>query len=198
MIAGTWSLLQVVAIATVFVDRDGVLNRKARGHRYVLSVDDVVLLPGVSDALALLSGSGRRVFVVTNQRAVARGLLTAEGLERIHAALADQLRSKGAHVDGIYTCTHEIGMCTCRKPMPGLLQLAQRDHPEIEFDRSVVVGDSADDVRAGESVACRTILVGGRRRRAAELAQLVQSAGRTPTASADSLLHATEKYILKW
>ena len=180
-------------VSTVFVDRDGVLNRKP--PEYLLSVSDLALLPGVTEALALLNAAGKRVFVITNQRAVARGFISPDGLERIHAALQDQLRSGGAHVDGIYTCTHEIGMCTCRKPAPGLLLLAQRDHPEIDFARSVFVGDSAPDIRAGCAVGCQTVLIGRGRRRAAELAALREH-GCAPTATALSLLDATRKYIL--
>jgi histidinol-phosphate phosphatase family protein len=180
---------------TIFVDRDGVINRKARGHRYVITSADLVLLPGAVEALALLSASKRHIFIVTNQRGVARGALTLEALERIHATLLDVLEASGVRISGIYTCVHEGGTCLCRKPLPGLLLAAQRDHPRIEFPHSVVVGDSATDVQAGAALGCKTVLIGRGRHRSRELAVL-RAAGCAPAATAASLLAATQQFIL--
>jgi D-glycero-D-manno-heptose 1,7-bisphosphate phosphatase len=180
---------------TIFVDRDGVINRKARGNRYVLSPGDLVLLPGAAEALALLSASNRRVIIVTNQRGVARGVLTREALQGIHAALQDMLAARGARIAGIYTCVHEAGTCMCRKPLPGLLLAAQHDHPSIDFGHSVVVGDSARDVQAGAAVGCGTVLIGRGHRRSRELAAL-HDAGYAPVATAGSLLAATRRFLL--
>lgn len=182
-----------MSAATVFVDRDGVLNRKPR--RYLLSPEKLELLPGVAEAVRLLNTAGARVYVVTNQRAVALGLLSLETLADVDRKLTDSLAAHGAHLDGIYVCPHASGTCNCRKPAPGLLWQAKREHPEIDFSRSVLVGDSAIDIRAGQAAGCRTILVGRNQRRATELRQLTQ-VSCAPDATAVSLADATRKFIL--
>jgi len=182
-----------VSVSTVFVDRDGVLNRKPPPHRYLGSASSLVLLPGAAEAVAALNAAGIRVYVVSNQRGIALGRLTPAVLTEIHAALADKLSMAGAHLDGIYVCPHQNGTCDCRKPAPGLLLQARRDHPDIDFSRSVLVGDSATDIQAGQAVGCRTVLIGRGQRRAAELERLAQ---HPPTWTAASLLDATRKYLV--
>jgi D-glycero-D-manno-heptose 1,7-bisphosphate phosphatase len=179
--------------STVFVDRDGVLNRKAR--KYVLSPAQLQLLPGSASAVKLLNRAGKRVYVVTNQRCVALGLLSADALEQIHASLREQLAVEDARLDGIYACPHDAGTCDCRKPQPGLLLQARREHPEIDFGRSVLVGDSVIDICAGQAAGCRTILVGRGRRRAEAMAEL-QRLARPPDATALSLLEAVRKLLV--
>lgn len=144
-------------ISTVFLDRDGVINRLRSD--YVLSWETFEFLPGAIDAIRLLNAAGMRVVVVTNQRAVARGLLSADDLTLIHARMVAELAAAGATLDAIYVCPHDRGVCECRKPGVGLFRQAQREFPAIDFSRSVVIGDSLSDMQAGSALGCQLILV---------------------------------------
>ena len=141
--------LDLSNIQYIFLDRDGVLNRKPARGEYITRVDDLVLLPGVEEAIASLNLGGRTVIVVTNQRGIALGLYSQEELDRIHEKLKAQLAKSGAHVDAIYVCPHDAGQCDCRKPLTGLFDRAFRDFPEATPDRSIMAGDSLRDIEAG-------------------------------------------------
>ncbi|HEV7657199.1 MAG TPA: HAD-IIIA family hydrolase [Mycobacteriales bacterium] len=146
-------------IRTAFLDRDGTLNVKAPEGSYVTSPDAVVLLPGAGSAVRRLNEAGVRVVLVTNQRGLARGLLTPAG----YAAVADRLRAllaaDGARLDASYMCPHEAG-CDCRKPRPGLLLRAMADDPGISPGGAVLVGDAESDVAAGIAAGVRTVRLG--------------------------------------
>ena len=142
---------------TVFLDRDGTINAKAPEGSYILRPEDVRLLPGAGEAVRRLNAAGMRVIVVTNQRAVALGLIDDAELKRVHHQLEDLLAAQGAHLDGIYVCPHEVGSCTCRKPAGGLLMQARADFPGIDFARSVLVGDSESDVLAARACGVEAI-----------------------------------------
>ena len=107
-------------LTTVFLDRDGVLNKKMPEPRYVASWADFHILPGVPDAIARLNRAGLRVIVLSNQRGIALGLYTAADVEAIHSAFQRILSSNGAHIDAFFICPHDRGQCNCRKPLPGL------------------------------------------------------------------------------
>jgi D-glycero-D-manno-heptose 1,7-bisphosphate phosphatase len=143
-------------IRAVFLDRDGVINRKAREGEYVTRWEEIQILPDVSEAIALLNQAGFRVIVVSNQRCVAKGLITTADLEALHQRLCEVLASTGAKIDAIYYCPHEIEPpCGCRKPQPGMLFEAARAHG-IDLTASWMIGDSDVDVEAGRKAGCRT------------------------------------------
>ena len=142
---------------TAFLDRDGTINQKAARGSYVTHPGQVTLLPGAAEAIDKLRASGFMVFVVTNQRGVARGIMSRTDLVAVHRRLIQLLRRERAVLSGIYACTHDVGRCDCRKPLPGLLFRAQREHPEICFARSVMVGDAASDIEAGRRAGAFTI-----------------------------------------
>lgn len=143
----------------VFLDRDGVINRRIP-DAYVRSWSEFELLPGVVEALADLTRAGATLFVVTNQRGVARGMVDAADLADIHERLAVALRAAGVDLGGIYTCPHEIGVCDCRKPGGGLFIQAQEAHPWIRFTDSHMVGDSISDAQAAHTLGAHVWLVG--------------------------------------
>lgn len=145
--------------ATVFLDRDGVLNRRAPTGDYIKTPDELELLPGAVEGVRLLNEHGILVVVVTNQRGIALGRLSTIDLERIHASLRNRLAGGGARLDGIYHCPHALGVCDCRKPAIGLFVQAQQDHSEIDFGRSAVIGDSLSDMTAAGRIGARGILV---------------------------------------
>ncbi len=148
-------------IQTVFLDRDGVLNRKAPEGEYVSRWDLFYPLPGAIQAVRQLNEACLPVYIVTNQRGVALGLYTLDEVDRLHSRLQEEMRSHGAHVDGIFVCPHDKGVCRCRKPGTGLFEQAQALHPEIDFKTSVMVGDTLSDMEAGVRLGMRTIFIEG-------------------------------------
>jgi len=139
-----------------FLDRDGVINRKAAGDGYVTRWEEMEFLPDIAQAIALLNRAGFRVIVVTNQRCVAKGLVTLREVEWIHRRMCDVLAGAGAIVDAVYYCPHELEPpCPCRKPQPGLLLDAAREHG-IALAESWMIGDSDNDIQAGVNAGCRT------------------------------------------
>lgn len=141
----------------VFLDRDGVLNRDS--PHFIKTPDELHLLPGVPEAVARLNAAGFAVIVITNQSGISRGLLTEATLEAIHARLRAEIEAASARLDAIYHCPHLPGEgCNCRKPAPGMVLRAAREHA-IDLQHSFLVGDKPDDIACGAAAGCRTILV---------------------------------------
>jgi D-glycero-D-manno-heptose 1,7-bisphosphate phosphatase len=148
-------------LRTVFLDRDGVINRKLPEGEYCSSLDRFQLLPGTLTAIAALKAAGLRVVVVTNQRGIALGRYTAEAVDIIHAHLQSQLSAFGASVDAFYFCPHDKNACICRKPGPGMFQQALADFPAITPASSVMIGDSFSDIEFGARLSIATIFLEG-------------------------------------
>lgn len=128
----------------VFLDRDGVINVSPPKGKYVLRWEEFQFIHTITDWIRLVNALGYLVIVVTNQRCVAKGLLSVYELEQIHARMVDELASRGARVDGVIFCPHEAGCCECRKPGPGMVLEAQ-GRWDIDMEQSIVVGDSDSD-----------------------------------------------------
>jgi D-glycero-D-manno-heptose 1,7-bisphosphate phosphatase len=145
----------------VFLDRDGVIDRKPPEGEYITQSGQLELLPGAAEAIARLNRSGRTVIVVTNQRGIALGLMTEADLARIHDHLRAKLAQAGAHLDAIYHCPHDRGQCACRKPATGMIESAFRDFPGAMPENSILVGDSLSDIECGLRAGMRTLLIEG-------------------------------------
>jgi D-glycero-D-manno-heptose 1,7-bisphosphate phosphatase len=149
--------------AAVFLDRDGTLIREI-GHLH--RAEQVEILPGVALAIRMLREAGFKMVVVTNQSAVARGLLTEMELREIHALLRERLAVDGAILDAIYYCPHHPTegagayrvICNCRKPNPGMIYRAAS---ELAIDPGVsyVIGDQAIDMELAARVGAQGILL---------------------------------------
>jgi histidinol-phosphate phosphatase family protein len=146
----------------VFLDRDGTLIEHVH---YLADPELVRLIPGVAEALVRLRRMGYRRVVVTNQSAIARGILTEERLAEIHAEMERQLAAAGASVDAIYFCpdgpTSDSRMVIenpYRKPGPGMLLQGARELG-LDLGASWMVGDMVSDALAGFNAGCRSILV---------------------------------------
>jgi D-glycero-D-manno-heptose 1,7-bisphosphate phosphatase len=145
--------------AAVFVDRDGVLVRDVD---LLVRAEQIDILPGVAAALRRLHQAGFPIIVVTNQPVVARGMLTEAEVEAIEDELHQRLRAAGGHVDAFYYCPHHPHAdvaayrvsCQCRKPRPGLLERAAREH-DLDLSASVMIGDRPTDLAAGRRAGCR-------------------------------------------
>ena len=173
---------------TIFLDRDGVLNRKAPPHQYITRPEDFVWLPGVLESLRRLHDAGAYLFVTTNQQGIAKGIMSEGDVAEIHDLMQAEASRAGAPIDRVYTCPHRAGTCDCRKPGIGLFERARHDFPQINFSRSVVAGDAESDIAAGKQIGARTIFI--------------QRTGAFPVRNADavanSLPDAVDRWILKW
>ena len=146
-------------IRWVFLDRDGTINVEPPLGEYVTAAEQLELLPDAAKAIRLLNDARVWTAVATNQRGIALGEMTERDLRAVHARLSDELARHGARLDAIYHCPHEQGACSCRKPRPGLLLRAQREHPGLDFASTAIVGDKDSDVEAGRRVGAGTVLL---------------------------------------
>ena len=152
-----------MASSAIFLDRDGTINEDIG---YVSSPDDLIIYPYAARAIRLINDAGLKVIIITNQSGVARRLYDEAVLAQIHERLIQELASDGARIDAIYYCPHHprIGdaeyrrACQCRKPGPGMLHQAAREH-DIDLSRSYVVGDKASDMNLATNAGARGALV---------------------------------------
>jgi D-glycero-D-manno-heptose 1,7-bisphosphate phosphatase len=140
----------------VFIDRDGTLSEEVG---YVDHPDHFHLLPRSAEAIRRINQSGLKAVVITNQSGVARRYFPESRVHEIHAKLKDLLANEGAYLDAIYYCPHHPDeKCTCRKPAPGMLEVAADEHG-INLAHSFVVGDKMSDVYTAHRVGAKGILV---------------------------------------
>jgi D-glycero-D-manno-heptose 1,7-bisphosphate phosphatase len=149
--------VDAVTRRAVFLDRDGVINRGIiiDGKPYPpRNLEELEVLPGVAEALARLHDASFLLIVATNQPDVARGTQTRAMVEAMHERLAEELP-----IDAFYACYHDEGDgCDCRKPKPGMLLAAARDH-DIDLARSYMVGDRWRDTGCGQNAGCTAVFL---------------------------------------
>jgi histidinol-phosphate phosphatase family protein len=149
--------------AAIFLDKDGTLLEDVP---YSVDPNAMKLAPGAREALAIFADVGALIFVISNQGGVARGRFEIGALDGVEARLHELFASCGATLSGVYWCPHDAQgtvapyncACDCRKPAPGMLLRAAREH-DLALERSWFVGDILDDVEAGRRAGCRTVLV---------------------------------------
>jgi D-glycero-D-manno-heptose 1,7-bisphosphate phosphatase len=140
----------------VFLDRDGTIAEEVG---YANHISRFIVYPFAAAAIRRLNEAGLPVIVVTNQSGVARGFFPESLIGQMHDKMVEELAAGGAHVDGMYYCPHiRDDQCSCRKPLPGMLELAAREH-NLEISGSVLVSDRYNDIQMGHETGCRTILV---------------------------------------
>lgn len=141
----------------LFLDRDGVIN-VLRPNDYVKTPDELVILPGVAEAMKILRSHFELIIIVTNQQGIGKGLMTEDDLKKIHAKLLNELDNC---VDCIYHCPElEKAHSFRRKPNIGMALQARKDFPGIKLKESVMVGDSMTDMLFGRRAGMTTVLVG--------------------------------------
>jgi D-glycero-D-manno-heptose 1,7-bisphosphate phosphatase len=149
----------------VFVDRDGTLIREVD---FLISLDQMEILPRVPESIQLLRSHGFKVVVVTNQSAVARGFLREKDLQQIHHELEGRLASSSASLDAIYYCPHHPteGLssyrrsCDCRKPNVGMALQAATEL-NLNLHLSYVVGDQSGDMGLAAGIGAKGVLIEG-------------------------------------
>jgi len=142
---------------TLFLDRDGVINKRLMDD-YVKNINEFEFLPDVPEAIAKLTKIFGKIFVVTNQRGIARELMTVEDLLLINDFMLKKIREAGGRIDKVYFCPHDRHEnCGCRKPAPGMAYQAQEEFPCIDFSRSIMVGDTQSDIDFGQNAGMFTV-----------------------------------------
>jgi D-glycero-D-manno-heptose 1,7-bisphosphate phosphatase len=150
-------------VGAIFLDRDGVINENRTDH--VKSWDEFEFIPGALESIRRLTETGLPIFVVTNQGAISRGLMSLDTLHDIHGRMTEAIQEAGGMITHVYYCPHDNHEdCDCRKPQPGMLIQAEQEYP-IDLSQSFLVGDAWTDVAAGRAVnAHSTLLMTGRGR----------------------------------
>lgn len=180
-------------ISTVFIDRDGVINRDSPD--YIKSCDEFVFLPGVDEAFRLLAQNCMDAIIITNQSAVGRSMISLSILDDIFNKMKTGINDAGGNIRDIFFCPHHPDTgCNCRKPMPGMIHEAKNKY-SLDLKASCMIGDSAKDIECAGNAGCGfSILVrtGNGLKAEAEL----KSKGIYPDYIADDLLDAVY-WILK-
>ncbi len=141
----------------IFLDRDGVINENSAEH--VKSWDEFQFIPNAIRTIRELSETGLPIFVVTNQAAVNRGLMTIDDLNDIHTRMLDAVTAEGGKITKVYYCPHAPNeKCNCRKPEPGMLLKAAEEY-NIDLKHSFMVGDAWTDMAAGREAGTHNILL---------------------------------------
>jgi histidinol-phosphate phosphatase family protein len=150
--------IDITEYETLFLDRDGVINRH-RPNDYVKCWEEFEFLPDILEALAKWSKQVRHIFIITNQRGVGRGLMSENDLKKIHSNMLDEINRHGGRIDKIYYCTAISDDDINRKPNVGMAIQAKQDFPDINFGKSVMIGDSEKDMRFAENARMKGIMI---------------------------------------
>jgi len=148
----------------IFLDRDGVINRYPGDSGYVTSWSEFYFLPKVKPALKKLNEKGFKIFIISNQAGVSKGIYSKEDLDLITKNMLKELKDRHIDIAGVYYCIHRIeDNCPCRKPKTGLIEMAiaklQDAGKKIDFQESYFIGDTIRDVETGKAAGLKTILV---------------------------------------
>jgi D-glycero-D-manno-heptose 1,7-bisphosphate phosphatase len=149
----------------VFLDRDGVINRKMPEGDYVKNWSEFIFLPGVFEALEILKANEILSIVITNQACITKGIITEIQLLDIHNKMQREIQAHNGNIDAIYFCPHDLSArCECRKPKPGLILRAIEDflkkEIKINSNESFLIGDTESDIIAGQAAGLMTIKIG--------------------------------------
>jgi len=151
--------LNIDATWSLFLDRDGVINKRIEGD-YVKKWEEFEFLPGVLKALHVFSGIFGKIFVVTNQQGIGKGLMTEADLEIIHDEMMFEIKRSGGRINKIYHSPYrEEENSVFRKPNIGLTRKAKIDFPEIDLKKSIMAGDSKTDMQFGRKAGMLTVLI---------------------------------------
>lgn len=143
---------------SLFLDRDGVINEEVQGT-YVTKWDEFKFFEGSLEALELLSNIFGNIIVVTNQRGVGRGIMSAADLKHIHDQMTFEIENNGGKIDKIYACTAVDNEDPNRKPNTGMALQAKEDFAAINFKKCVMVGNNLSDMLFGKRMAMHTVFL---------------------------------------
>ncbi|MCD4697109.1 MAG: HAD-IIIA family hydrolase [Bacteroidales bacterium] len=160
----TWSL---------FLDRDGVINKKLPGD-YVKNWQEFEFISGVPEAIHILNGIFSKLFIVTNQQGIGKGIMTEIDLEVLHNKLHEELRYEGGKITKIYHSPYrDEEKSVFRKPNIGMAKKAKIDFPDVDFQKSIMVGDSVSDMQFGKNAGMYTVYITNSASDAAEYQDII-------------------------
>ncbi|MCF8223175.1 MAG: HAD-IIIA family hydrolase [Bacteroidales bacterium] len=143
----------------LFLDRDGVINKKIN-NGYVLSVYDLDFIPGALEAISILTGKFRHIFIVTNQQCIGKGLITHAEVDKIHNYLAEKVKEAGGNITDIFVAPSlEEDKNPYRKPGTGMAMDAAGKYPSADLEKSVMAGDSLTDMLFGRKAGMLNVLI---------------------------------------
>lgn len=144
---------------TLFLDRDGVINERIFGA-YILRKSDFKFKEGVLEVSSELFGRFSKVFVVTNQQCIGKGLVPSNTIDLIHLWMCEQFQNCGATVDQVFVAPElNDENTTHRKPSVKMGLMAKEDYPDVDFSKSIMVGDTDSDIEFGKRLGMKTVLV---------------------------------------
>ena len=143
---------------TLFLDRDGVINKDKIGS-YIFNRHEFVFMPGAEQAIKTFSDVFGVIVIVTNQRGIGKGLMTVADLEDIHVYMREGLSTLGGRIDKVYFAPELHNDGPNRKPFTGMALQAKADFPQIDFAKSVMVGNKLSDMEFGRNIGAKTIFI---------------------------------------
>ncbi|NCI46210.1 D-glycero-alpha-D-manno-heptose-1,7-bisphosphate 7-phosphatase [Sediminibacterium soli] len=143
---------------TLFLDRDGVLNHD-KDNDYIRSWEEFRFYDTTLEAVTMLTGIFSRILIVTNQKGVGRGLMSLEDLTGIHTNMTAEIVAANGRIDRIYFCSDLSDDSPNRKPNPGMAHQAKLDFPDIDFSKSIIVGNRTSDMAFGRNAGMHTVFV---------------------------------------
>jgi D-glycero-D-manno-heptose 1,7-bisphosphate phosphatase len=184
----------------IFLDRDGVINELIYYEDLGIvdspfTAEQFKLFPDVEKAIKKFKKLGFKTVIVSNQPGIAKKNFTINTFEKIRKKMKKELKEKGVEVDSEYYCFHHPDgkikefrkICKCRKPKPGMLYTAAKEH-NINLSQSWMIGDGITDIKAGKTAGCKTILIG---RMKCDLCKIMEYEGVKPDFIAPNLFKAS-------
>lgn len=148
----------------IFLDRDGVINQYPGDFKYVTSWEEFHFLPNTLPALKKIADNGFKIFIISNQAGVSKGIFTQNSLNLITKNMLKEINKYQVKIDGVYYCIHRTeDNCSCRKPKTGLVDMVmekiKEDDQNIELFNSYFIGDTIRDIETGKKAGLRTMLL---------------------------------------
>ena len=143
----------------LYLDRDGVINEKI-DNDYVKNWDEFIFINESLMAISILSEIFYKIFIVTNQRGIGKGIMTTKDLKLIHDKMISEIESNKGKIDRIYYCSDIEDSSFNRKPNPGMALNSKNDFNDIDFNKSFMVGDQLSDIEFGKNLGMKTVLIG--------------------------------------
>lgn len=143
---------------TLFLDRDGVINVEKK-NEYVLNASEFIFLDGAQQAINILSGIFGLMLIASNQRGVAKNLMTLENLHDVHVYMMEEITKPNGRIDKIYFCTDFDNNSFNRKPNPGMALQAKKDFPQIDFSKSIMVGNKLTDMQFARNAGMHSVFI---------------------------------------
>lgn len=141
----------------VFLDRDGTIVRQIDGS-YLSSINQIKLIETIYPVITLLQNEGYIIIIVTNQAGINKGIVTSEQVDKINQHIINSLKKYNIEITDVYVCPHKIEEhCNCRKPEPGLLLQAAKEH-NIDLENSIIIGDHEKDLEAGRRAGIKKVI----------------------------------------